>query len=227
MHHPTHHHHTSLSIMALIVFETPELLEAILLDLGAQDREGLKTLLLSQRVCKTFEATIKDSSKLQETLFFKQEQMRDVPPDAGFQHLRLNALLFDHGYMSEAELDKFRPKFGPGKSVFQPDEGSYSVSVCSTHDYSRPRLSLRDHINLEVRLHRQNGDPIMPFETVNSWQKMLLVQSSQALPMWISFRLIPTYGYSLSSEEIKVGETVGDLFKRFWPHQRRTKIWGY
>ncbi|KAK3649195.1 hypothetical protein LTR56_007035 [Elasticomyces elasticus] len=128
--------------MALVVFETPELLEAILLDLGAQDREGLKTLLLSQRVCKTFMATIAGSVKLQRTLFFQLEQMRDGERVTGFGNLRFNTLLFDPDHMSEAELDG--PTFGPGKSVYHREAGSQSGQRTTMVGRVDPALPLLD-----------------------------------------------------------------------------------
>jgi len=47
------------------VFETPELLEAIMLELD------MRTLILSHRVSQAFRATVASSIKLQRKLFFK------------------------------------------------------------------------------------------------------------------------------------------------------------
>ncbi|KAK5745907.1 hypothetical protein LTR17_001036 [Elasticomyces elasticus] len=52
------------------VLHTPELLETILLQL-ADTPKGWTDLLLSQRVCQTFKATIGSSPRLQEILHFR------------------------------------------------------------------------------------------------------------------------------------------------------------
>ncbi|KAK4954159.1 hypothetical protein LTR10_007587 [Elasticomyces elasticus] len=64
-------HPTSPIVKA--VFETTELLEAILLQLPLDGVVGMRTLLLSQRVNRTFRDTIKDSVVLQRALFFEPE----------------------------------------------------------------------------------------------------------------------------------------------------------
>ncbi|KAK4954158.1 hypothetical protein LTR10_007586 [Elasticomyces elasticus] len=53
------------------VFGTTELLETILLSLDTQNCNGLRTLLLSQRVNQVFSATIAGSPRIQEALFFR------------------------------------------------------------------------------------------------------------------------------------------------------------
>lgn len=58
--------------MAAKVLDIPELLEQILLDVP------MRTLLLSQRVCRDFKSTIDDSPKLQRALFF----LPDLPKPA-------------------------------------------------------------------------------------------------------------------------------------------------
>lgn len=55
------------------VFNTPELLEAILIDLD------IKTILLSQRVNRTFNATIAGSIKLRRKLYFEPATAADSP----------------------------------------------------------------------------------------------------------------------------------------------------
>jgi len=53
------------------VFDTPELLEAILVQLPQQD------LLLAQRISRSFETAIKSSPKIQQALFFRAEPIKD------------------------------------------------------------------------------------------------------------------------------------------------------
>ncbi|KAK4900004.1 hypothetical protein LTR27_002767 [Elasticomyces elasticus] len=118
--------------MASVVLGTVELLEAILLDLGSQDLKGLKTLLLSQRVCKTFEATIKDSPGLQEKLFFRA--VKPTQGGKGPQAIRFNELLL-HADEFEANLSLWA--FGAGRHVYKKwiaHEYGVKAHICNKTD---------------------------------------------------------------------------------------------
>ncbi|KAK3618850.1 hypothetical protein LTR22_026215 [Elasticomyces elasticus] len=86
----------------LAVFNTAELLEAISLQLDATTTEGLKTLLLSQRVNKPFNETINRSPHLQRMLYFRSvdttiPSVADRPQDPAIP----NPLLFIRYSMPE------------------------------------------------------------------------------------------------------------------------------
>ncbi|KAK3637575.1 hypothetical protein LTR56_013578 [Elasticomyces elasticus] len=206
--------------MALVVIETPELLEAILLDLGAQDREGLKTLLLSQRVCKTFMATIAGSVKLQRTLFFRPLQL---PPEGAQRHEeRFNTLL-----LHEVPLPNPNPnptpfyklwEFGVPKQGVGNERGRpYGIKACSRQVTDKCGYGHSVRLDLNVQLHRSSHDPPASLETSDSWQRMLLAQTDEALPLCLLMFPYSDITFKHTLESLAVDETIDQFLKRFWP----------
>ncbi|KAK5746192.1 hypothetical protein LTR17_000926 [Elasticomyces elasticus] len=205
--------------MALVVFETPELLEAILLDLGAQDREGLKTLLLSQLVCKTFKGAIEGSPGLQRTLFFRP--LRLPPEGTQRQEDRLNTLLLHGNPVRDPNRTPGYVLWGfgaPKQGVGDERGAPYGMRAFIHEAGYKCGAGHSTRLGLNVWLHRPYIGPVPPLENAYSWQRMLLAQTDETLPICLCmtpYSCAVFFKHTL--ESLAVGETIGQFLKRFWP----------
>ncbi|KAK5745906.1 hypothetical protein LTR17_001035 [Elasticomyces elasticus] len=203
---------TTSSIMASVVLGTVELLEAILLDLGSQDRKGLKTLLLSQRVCKTFQATIRDSPGLQEKLFFRPIKPSQGASGAPKQAIRFNELLL-HRDENEAEVSFW--DFGAGRhSQKKWTAHAYSVKahICRTDMQWVARFEQAVALSMVIKHY----EPASAVDSMDSWQRMLLVQSGEAVSVRVDLKPYSNLRVNVLYLRVEVGQTVGDFLQGVW-----------
>ncbi|KAK4954157.1 hypothetical protein LTR10_007585 [Elasticomyces elasticus] len=203
--------------MAATVLGTVELLEAILLDLGAQDRKRLKTLLLSQRVCKTFQATIQDSPKLQEMLFFRAVK-RSQGSETQTPAIRFNELLL-HRDENEASFSFW--DFGAGRYVYDmwsAHEYGVKAHICKKTDPRCAHAQWEETVVLSmvITLHLMFSE----LDSTDSWQRMLLVQTEEVIPVRLEVRNKSWVADGVKFERLDVGETVRELLTRVWPKYR-------
>ncbi|KAK5683819.1 hypothetical protein LTS10_003682 [Elasticomyces elasticus] len=209
---------TTSSIMASVVLGTVELLEAILLELGSQDRKGLKTLLLSQRVCKTFQATIKNSPGLQEVLFFRPVKPSQGGSGAPKQAIRFNELLL---HRDENEASASFWDFGAGRhSQKKWTAHAYSVTahICKT-DKRCVHARFEQAVALSIVI--KHYEPVSVVDSMDSWQRMLLVQSGEAVRVRSDLKPYFSISVNVLYLNLEVGQTVGGFLKGVWRTSQR------
>ncbi|KAK3649194.1 hypothetical protein LTR56_007034 [Elasticomyces elasticus] len=185
------------------VLGTTELLETILLSLDTHTCSGLQTLLLSQRVNKTFKATIAGSPRLQEALFFRRTTRVDSQTIASTPQPDVNPLIRDFRALHRGRHDELEIRF----YTFT------QTSVCwldkSPHDMA---------FDLRVMVYYAPSSPARALPP-GSWQRMLF--SQQTTPVPFCGRLFCDNSASRSAyhgaEYLHVGETLGEAVKRIWP----------
>ena len=185
---------------------TVELLELILLSLDADERDAMRTLILSQRVSRAFHATIKGSSKLQQALYF-------LPPNPSNPGSRPS------------------PGDRPPHPLLNRGNASKRRRAAIIIDAIGTRLWVFEGINSDMRLTVQykrseyelsDGRPI-PLKP-GSWQRLLL----NAVLSDISDGLEP--GFLVGNVRISMSAfrlpfrlqertTLGELVTGFWPRR--------
>ncbi|KAK4900005.1 hypothetical protein LTR27_002768 [Elasticomyces elasticus] len=184
---------------------TTELLEAILLGLDTHQRCGLQTLLLSQRVCRTFQATIAGSSRIQEALFF-----RPIVTPKNLQH-------------TDKRCGALNPVFLnlSGRQFEQRDFAKREIWVWCFMHVSKD-LAAESHpgerrasVYLCARFNFSSAEPARELPC-DSWQHMLFAQGD----VLDRFR---ANAYDARGECIspggkgEAGETIGNAMRRLWP----------
>ncbi|KAK5683821.1 hypothetical protein LTS10_003684 [Elasticomyces elasticus] len=185
---PQHNKHLKRPTSPVIkaVFETTELLEAILLQLPLESVVGMRTLLLSQRVNPNFRDTIKDSVVLQRALFFEPEpapvrqqvtnqdsqaNLDESVPATSNTTLRINPLL-----LAEVE-DGSRWATWPAASL---RVAGRKWSICITSHSS----SQDEPFVFHMRTHSRRGCARAMRSALlrDSWPRMLLTQPQTTIP---------------------------------------------
>ncbi|KAK5683820.1 hypothetical protein LTS10_003683 [Elasticomyces elasticus] len=216
-------------------FGTPELLESILLQL-ADTPKGWTELLLSQRVCQTFKATIGSSPSLQEILHFRvsAETLDDNASNRYNKHVLMKV------FQPTCQVDN-----GGGIVRIIIDDWDYDVHIISLH----PTMwNSNGNVSKGVFAKQLPGpdvDDVLPMKLA-SWRRMVL-KSTEARVKIICSHKAPHdcllgfysdrryYNYRKSPfcdlkdakgskthfvelpGGIEDGETVEGLLRRLWP----------
>lgn len=185
------------------VFATYELIEHFFLNLPKlESRESMKTILLAQRVSKTFHHVIQRSVKLQQVLFFKpspmEEKARVIP--VHLLDVRWNSLL-ERPYVRANTVLSLRGGFmhidpqGPGHSTW---------------------------LSLPSKLSRQRQDTDASL-VVESWERMLLGKETN---LEGELRVAPRLprNWEIDALTIKRDCTMGKLWEKVLKN-RKLYVW--
>ncbi|KAK5720758.1 hypothetical protein LTR15_006719 [Elasticomyces elasticus] len=184
-----------------------ELLEDILL------RIDMKTLLLSQRVNKTFRFTIEASNQLQQQLFLQPlpigKQYRCTKKNCFYACLRrgvhINPLLSKGSPINLSEHSEKGPKSRASGTGWALDRRS-TFRVDLEDSFDPPALTLWTNVPV-----RQSSFKIMS----GSWINMLMTQPGTS-PVFVRR---DRYGTMVKEVASKVTgpQRVGDMLERYWP----------
>lgn len=153
------------------VFTTYELVEQILLKVSAvhiedlKYLEGVKTVLLAQRVDRTFQHVIRRSVKLQRALFFKANPSKKVEEgrDGEMIYACWNPLFFHPDVLRR--IDHHFKMLGSRINVFvNPEDEATTVHLSAPSDFAK-------------RPPQDDDAPLV----VESWKRMLLCQDGYAI----------------------------------------------
>ena len=178
------------------VLNTPELLENILLRLDE------RTLLLSQRVSKTFNATINGSVKLQRKLFFQLDRIADV-----------------QDCPESATVDKcWREQ---GLNPLLAHLTSFPYDSQSSHEYHKVKVFVKHKFWVRRQLD------IMALPRFESWTRMYAAQrpvrgTRILIVEMVVYKKIRNKKFKFIRSAIEIHEpaTIGEMMDRWQAHRR-------
>ncbi|KAK5746191.1 hypothetical protein LTR17_000925 [Elasticomyces elasticus] len=212
------------------VLHTPELLETILLQL-IDTSKGWTDLLLSQRVCQTFKATIGSSPSLQETLHFR------VSCASLDEHAsnRYNKEVLSKIFEPACQKDGGRSILETFLETFDAHRG-YNTYVRPLHPTTQDSHGIRGVSVIAKQLTGSDVEEVLPMKPA-SWRRMVLLSTQAQIKTLCSHTTLNfcytgmlwdsscfCYDTECSSHHwvdvtggIQDGETVEGLLRRLWP----------
>ncbi|KAK3112786.1 hypothetical protein LTR53_010583 [Teratosphaeriaceae sp. CCFEE 6253] len=191
------------------VAATPELLESVLMLLD------MRSVLLSQRVSKTFEATIAGSSKLQQKLFLKtvpagtkyhctEDDCKDFACMTNAAWVEYRFMRCFHIHPRAKELDR-RRHVNP---LLTRMDGKDPVTPQGP---SSPQITL--HVDRHAELELACPTAYRPEEglAVGSWRKMLVAQPVQHVACQLRSNV-----FTRTLRAVSCKQTVEEVLESFW-----------